>query len=158
MQVFDASSAIYAWDNYPIHKFSKLWDWLSSQINLKALSISSIAMSEVEINSPDCWEWFRSENIQTHAITNAMLQESLRIKSLLGIVGDKYGKGVDENDILIVSNALVLRKELITNEGRQNSLPADPLKYKIPAVCSIQSVAVRSYDFLEYINRTDAVF
>ena len=32
MQTFDASSMIYAWDNYPIEQFPPLWDWMGVQV------------------------------------------------------------------------------------------------------------------------------
>ena len=32
MQVFDASSMIHAWDNYPEPQFPGLWSWLAFQL------------------------------------------------------------------------------------------------------------------------------
>jgi hypothetical protein len=48
MQVFDASSIIYAWDNYPIRQFPGLWEWMVKQIEDEKLAIPSIAFDEVE--------------------------------------------------------------------------------------------------------------
>ena len=59
MQVFDASSMIYAWDNYPVHQFPGLWDWMASQIKGKQLVMPSVAFEEVEHKAPDCGEWLR---------------------------------------------------------------------------------------------------
>lgn len=158
MQVFDASSIIYAWDNYPIQQFPGLWDWLGQRINDATIMMSSVALGEVQDNSPECWQWLRDSEVQTHEVSNAILQESLRIKGLIGIEGDRYGAGVGENDILIIATALVLGKELVTDEEWQPNLPKNPLNYKIPAVCSLPDVRVAWVDFLDYIKRSEAVF
>lgn len=158
MQVFDASSIIHAWDKYPLQQFPGLWEWINGRIDDSTIMMSSVALAEVQANSPDCWQWLRDADLQTHEISNPILQESLRIKDLLGIVGDKYGAGVGENDILIIATASVLGKELVTDEAWQPNLPQDPLKYKIPAVCSLKDVRVPWIDFLKYIKRSEAVF
>ena len=125
MQVFDASSIIYAWDNYPLQQFPGLWEWVAERINETTIMMPSIALGEVQVNSPDCWQWLRDANLQTYEISNAILQESLRIKDVLGIVGDKYGGGVGENDIFIIATAYVVGKELVTDEGWQ-PIPPNP--------------------------------
>lgn len=33
--LMDASSAIYAWDNYPIALFPDLWEWLRNKLKAK---------------------------------------------------------------------------------------------------------------------------
>lgn len=43
MLVFDASSALYAWDNYPIEQFPPLWAWLALRIAKGQLTISAVA-------------------------------------------------------------------------------------------------------------------
>lgn len=43
----DASSMIYAWDNYPIDQFPGLWDWLCEEIETGNLSVSKVAYEEV---------------------------------------------------------------------------------------------------------------
>ncbi len=47
MQVFDASSMIYAWDNYPMRQFPGLWEWMATQIGEKKLMMPSVAFDEV---------------------------------------------------------------------------------------------------------------
>lgn len=158
MQVFDASSIIYAWDNYPLQQFPGLWEWVAERINETTIMMPSIALGEVQVNSPDCWQWLRDADLQTHEINNAILQESLRIKDVLGIVGDKYGGGVGENDIFIIATAYVVGKELVTDEGWQPIPPKKLENCRMPAVCSLQAVQVRWINFLSYIKRSEAIF
>ena len=158
MLVFDASSIIYAWDNYPVQQFPGLWDWINERINDLTIMMPSVALGEVHNNSLDCWQWLRNAGLQTHEINNAVLQESLRIKNLLGIVGDKYGGGVGENDILIIATAQVVGKELVTDEAWQPLLPKQRERYRIPAVCSLPAVQVPWISFLNYIKRSGAIF
>jgi len=158
MQVFDVSSIIYAWDNYPLQQFPGLWEWVAERINETTIMMPSIALGEVQVNSPDCRQWLRDANLQTHEISNAILQESLRIKDVLGIVGDKYGGGVGENDIFIIATAYVVGKELVTDEGWQPIPPKKLENYRMPAVCSLQAVQVRWINFLSYIKRSEAIF
>jgi len=43
MQTFDASSMIYAWDNYPPGQFPGLWEWMGKQIELEEFVMSEVA-------------------------------------------------------------------------------------------------------------------
>jgi len=54
MQVFDASSMIYAWDNYPVKQFPALWKWIAGQIEQKLLVMPRVAFEEVAGKTPDC--------------------------------------------------------------------------------------------------------
>ena len=47
MQVFDASSMIYAWDNHPERQFPPLWKWMALQIEGNELVMPSVAFDEV---------------------------------------------------------------------------------------------------------------
>ena len=47
MHMFDASSTIYGWDNYPLAQFPGLWDWLGSQIGAGLVTLSETANKEV---------------------------------------------------------------------------------------------------------------
>jgi len=158
MQVFDASSMIYAWDNYPIYQFPGLWEWMATQIKKKRLVMPSVAFEEVANKTPDCGKWLEENDITQLEITNEIVQDAMRIKKLLGIEGDNYhSKGVGENDILIIATACDNRAELVSNEGRQKSL--DLLaKMKIPAVCAINEVGVLCVNFIEFIKRSDEIF
>lgn len=159
MRVFDASSMIYAWDNYPVGQFPGLWDWMANQIEAKQLVMPSVAFEEVQLKTPDCGEWLRDNNLEQLAISNAILQEAKRIKGLLGIVDDNYHpKGVGENDILIIATARQHGAELVSDEELQTNLPQISSKKKIPAVCTMLSVSVFCINFIEYIKASGAVF
>ena len=115
MQAFDASSMIYAWDNYPLKQFPPLWKWMYDQIDAHEFCITSVALDEVERKIPECGTWLKDIPIDVIDIDNAILQESLRIKQLLGIQNDEYhANGVGENDILIIAAAKIFGHELIS--------------------------------------------
>ena len=159
MVIFDASSIIHAWDNYPLTQFPPLWNWLSDQIDLDRVIISQIAFDEVIKKSPDCGNWLKERDIQRVKVSSDILSEALRIKGLLGIEDDNYHtKGVNENDILIIATAKLINRKLISNEGVQYTLPNKLSKCKIPAVCNLQSVQVDVFNFVDYLRQSGAVF
>jgi predicted nucleic acid-binding protein len=159
MQVFDASSMIYAWDNYPVNQFPGLWEWMAEQIDRKDLAMPSVAFDEVLHKTPDCGEWLKAQSIKRLAISNAILKDALRIKDLLGIADDQYHpKGVGENDILIIATARAHQADLVSDERRQTGLPQAPSKRKIPAVCAMSEVDVPCINFIDFIRRTGQVF
>jgi hypothetical protein len=159
MLVVDASSIIYAWDNYPIRQFPGLWGWMAEQFTDKHLVIPRVAYDEVVNNAPECAAWLKDANIELFEVTNAIVQEALKIKSLLGIFSDGYHpKGVGENDIFIIATASVNSIGLVSDEGRQQRLPDIPAKRKIPAVCTMDEVGVPCMNFIEFIKRFEVVF
>lgn len=158
MRVFDASSMIYAWDNYPIEQFPGLWEWMAGQIESKQLVMPSVAFEEVSHKTPECGVWLKENNLEQLAINNAIVQEAKRIKGLLGIANDKYTTGVGENDILIIAAARLHKAELVSDEAKQPNLPKVPSNRKIPAVCVMPTVAVPCINFIEYIKASGAVF
>lgn len=109
MRVVDASSIIYAWDNYPVWQFPGLWNWMASQIANKHLVMPTVAYDEVINKTPECAAWLKDAKIELLEITNAIVQEALKIKHLLDISDDYYHpKGVGENDIFIIATASIL--------------------------------------------------
>ena len=143
LRVFDASSMIYAWDNYPITQFPSLWKWIASQIEQQQLTMPVVAFDEVAHKAPDCGAWLKQQDIELISISNAILQDAVRIKSLIGIVNDNFHpKGVGENDILIIAAAKVEGADLVSDEERQIVSPVEPRKRKIPAVCGLPQVGV----------------
>lgn len=80
MQVFDASSIIYAWDNYPIEQFPGLWDWMSKQVDARSVLMPSIAFQEVDNKMPECASWLKNGNIKLLPVTNIVTQKALKIK------------------------------------------------------------------------------
>ena len=158
MQVFDASSMIHAWDNYPMRQFPGLWAWTAAQIEAKALMMPRVAFDEVAHKTPDCSQWLKEHDLGLIEVGNDIAQTAMRIKLELGIVGDKYhAKGVDENDLLIIATAKIHNVGLVSDESKQK-LPDIPSKRKIPAVCIMQSVGVSCVSFIEYIKNSDAIF
>lgn len=159
MRVFDASSMIYAWDNYPIGQFPGLWEWMASQIEAKQVMMPRVAFDEVGHKSPDCSEWLKENNIEILPVSNAILLGTMQIKNSLGIVDDNYhAKGVDENDLLIIATASENHVELVSDEAKQPGVPQNLSKRKIPAVCAMASVNVSCINFIEYIKASGAVF
>jgi predicted nucleic acid-binding protein len=159
MRVFDASSMIYAWDNYPVGQFPGLWEWMAGQIESKELVMSSVAFEEVGHKVPDCSEWLKENNIELLPVTGAILQSAMKIKDSLGIVGDNYhAKGVDENDLLIIATARSKGAELVSDEAKQPGPIQILSKRKIPAVCAMPTTSVSCINFIEYIKASGAVF
>lgn len=159
MRVLDASSIIYAWDNYPIGQFPALWRWIAKQIKSGDLCIPDVAYYEVEQKYPECGEWLELQGIKRLKTTGEVLREALRIKGLVGIVDDKYHvKGVGENDIIIIATARLQRAELVSDEERQLNVPKEQTKRKIPAVCAMVGVQVRCVSFSEFFKASREVF
>jgi len=159
MQVFDASSIIYAWDNYPIRQFPGLWEWMALQVTEKKIVMSSVAYDEVDNKTPECAAWLRDKKIELFEINNVIAQKALTIKHFLGIVDDNYHpKGIGENDLFIIATAHVNSVGLVSNENRQQKLPDILAKYKIPAVCAMDDVAVPCINFIEFIKRSQVIF
>lgn len=48
MLIFDASSIIYAWDNYPKHQFPPLWKWMARQIEQEKIAMPEVAFGETK--------------------------------------------------------------------------------------------------------------
>lgn len=159
MQVFDASSMIYAWDNYPERQFPGLWEWMAVQIEGKTLVMPSVAFEEVANKTPDCGVWLKDKDLEQLQISNAILQDAMRIKGLLGIVGDNYHcKGVGENDLLIIATAKAYSAELVSDEQRQLTPPKEISKRKIPAVCDLKEVSVHCVNYIQFVKRSDVIF
>ena len=154
----DASSMIYAWDNYPIEQFPALWEWLCEEIETGNLSVSKVAYEEIKNHYDECADWMDECNIVKHDVTNDILRLSLKIRGELGIEGDRYGGGVGENDILIIATAKSLNTILMSNEKVQTGLPANKKNYKIPAVCRLDVVSIDCIDFLQYLKRSGKIF
>jgi hypothetical protein len=149
---------IYAWDNYPARQFPGLWAWLAIQVKEKELVMASVAFEEVENKIPDCGNWLKDNELEQQQISNAILQDAMRIKGLLSIVDDNYSSGVGENDLLIITTARLYKAELVTEEARQFNTPLKLANYKIPAVCNMKDVNVSNLNFIEYIKRSGEVF
>ena len=135
MHVLDASSILSAWDTYPPDQFPGLWDWLEELAQKKELVIAEVALEEVKHKSPECAARLKSSDIQVLSVTTGILTRANKIKGLIGVTDDNFhGKGVDENDLLIIATAQELGVGLLSDEGRQTRFPDEPRKAKIPAV------------------------
>ncbi|KWT09852.1 putative nucleic acid-binding protein, contains PIN domain (plasmid) [Pseudomonas syringae pv. avii] len=119
MQVFDASSMLYAWDNYPVAQFPGLWKWMSDRVAQGVIRMSEVAVEEVGHKAPECVTWLKDAGLQKMPVTEAILLEALRIKGLLEIEEDKYGAGVDENDLYIIATAKLHACELVSTPTKK---------------------------------------
>ena len=158
MQMLDASSIVHAWDNYPEVQFPKMWRWIATEIANANISMVDVALDEVGHVSPECEDWLKNNGIGVIATSDQILKEALRIKNLLGIIGDRYGGGVDENDLIVISATKISVSRLVSNEAQQPGLPKLMANYKIPAVCSMQSIRVECINFLELLKESKVVF
>lgn len=159
MPTFDASSLIYAWDNYPPELFPPLWDWFSEQVASGEFTTPQVAFDEVKAGTPECTTWLTDAGITLLPMTSDVINEAMRIKTLLGIEDDDYHpKGVGENDLLIIAAAKIEGAELISNEAPQLKAPDIARKYKIPAVCRMPEVAVQCRNLLKLLQASGTVF
>ena len=158
MWAFDASSMIYAWDNYPFKQFPGLWSWLGDQVSRGIVVVPLVAYDEITHKTPDCGQWLSERGVSVLHPTTAKLQAAARIKALLEIDGDRYGGGVGENDLIIISSADCNGLVLVSNEKLQISLPKLKSNYKIPAVCTLKKPPLVCIDFLEFMRRSNAIF
>jgi len=157
MLVFDTSSIVHAWDNYPIDQFPSLWTWLAGEFDSRNICLSEVVLGEVEEVSPDCHTWLGNQDVNYLPISDQIATEAVGYKALLEI-GAHFGGGVGENDLFIVATARVYGVELVTNEALQKTLPKTKANYKIPALCAMQEVKVTSCNFLDYLRRSKVVF
>jgi predicted nucleic acid-binding protein len=159
MQVFDTSSIIHAWDNYPIEQFPSVWRWMGQQLDAGQIQMPSVAVVEVSNMAQDCHQWLLDNGLRSIAMNNQIITEALRIKNLLGIVGDRYGGGVDENDLFIIATAGSHGVGLVSNENAQPTLPNKKMpNYKIPAVCGMRDVQIECINFVQFVKASGAVF
>ena len=157
--MFDASSTIHGWDNYPLAQFPRLWDWLGSQIGAELVTLSETANKEVCSKMPDCGQWLKDNGLTVVVNTPATLQEASQIKTLLNIVGDNYHPdGVGENDLLIIASAKTGGATLVSDEKKQPILPTNHARFRIPAVCAYLNSTVPCENFLEYIKSSGQSF
>ena len=159
MHMFDASSTIYGWENYPLAQFPRLWDWLGSQIGAGLVTLSETADKEVYSKLANCGQWLKDQGLAVVVNTPATLLEASQIKTLLNIVGDDYHPdGVGENDLLIIASAKTGGATLVSDEKKQPFLPDNHRRYKIPAVCAYLNSPVPCESFLEYIKSSGQSF
>lgn len=159
MRVFDASSALYAWDNYPIENLPTIWSWIESEISSSRIVVPRVALDEIGHISPECRQWLHDiDGFDPVEVDNAIASHALLINSELGVQNDQYGTGVDANDVIIIATAMARGYELVSNEARQPSLPSNLKKYRIPAVCNLSSIGVSCINFTDLIRSSNRVF
>lgn len=155
MRVIDASSMIWAWDNYPIEQAVMVgfWDWFGGEVAKGEVVVPAVALTEINHKVPACRDWLVENQVTVVPVTNQIVQLASAAKSLLGVVNDEYGpKGVDENDLLIIATAKAMGATLISDEGRQAIQPSNIKNCRIPTVCDMPQVAVDCERFLEYFK------
>lgn len=124
--LIDASSAIHAWTNYPIDKFSEVWKWIKKEIHDQNIQSINEIIGETEKKDDGLHRWLLENNIYCIPASNAILQFALRINQFFEINdGDSVSSGVGKNDVLLISAAKLSRLEIITNEAVQIIKPGN---------------------------------
>jgi Domain of unknown function (DUF4411) len=158
MQIIDASSMIWAWENYPVGQMVGFWTWFGGEVAAGHIVFPAVALDEVNHKVPDCGTWLVENECTVAPVTNQIVQLANAIKTLLGIANDNYGpKGVDENDLFIIATAQAMRMPLISDEGKQQNPPGNIKNSKIPAVCNHPDVDVECMKFLDYFKASGQV-
>ena len=86
--MFDASSIVLAWDDYPIDQFPSLWDWIEERINAKDIVFSAVTLEEVSHVSSDCHDWLQDAGVESSTVNDA-LRDGKK-----GLAGTIYGENV----------------------------------------------------------------
>lgn len=151
---FDASSIIHLYDNYPMDNpnLEMLWDWFRDKMLNEDFVIPKRAFKEVIHKTPaDFIEWFKVIKKIDETLEDLTMVQN--IKDLLEIEEDDYHvKGVDENDLIIISVSKRIVATLVQNE-KQLNLPILKKKYKIPSVCNLDEVKLENLDIAELLKR-----
>ena len=171
MYMFDTSSMVYAWDDYPKDQFSCLWDWMGEQIKKRELRMSETVYNELE---GERYQWIKQCGLKPDPNTDTVARYAAQIESKLGKPKspEQNIKGVSANDILIIAAVIVLNQNkivyskevvLVSNEGKQFNIPGELYNYKIPLVCaSLPTLCalpkIRCINFAEYLKESKSVF
>lgn len=158
MRLIDASAILDLWEFYPLDVFPPVWAWIEEEIAGGNLRMPKVNVEEVVHKSEECGRLIMAYGLVPFEVGDAELRVAIAIKEALGIEGDNYGAGVDEKDIILIACAVVARVDLVTSENIQTSLPAVMAKYKIPAVCALPSVGVRSMRVIDLLRASGRVF
>ena len=160
--IFDASSLLYAWDTYPkdIDLFEPLWAWIESLIAAELLVMSKVNFDEVT-KSTEAYEYLKDLKLKIIEPNMAILSIADNIRLELGLteveINNPTRKGVDVGDLICVATAKVDSLKLITEESPQiqtNGHGSPKLQnHKIPRVCSLHSVAVKTCNFVEFLKQ-----
>lgn len=157
MRHIDTSSLVDLWEYYPNSQFPTVWEWIVDEFLSRDLVICEVAYEESRQRIPECVELLKSHTVPVRSMSADDLEFAKLIKSELGIIEEKYGKGVGEKDLLIVGSAKMDGADLITSET-QGKPPDNRVNWKMPSVCRLPCVGVTTLTMLEYIYQSKRTF
>lgn len=158
MHVIDSSSLVSAWDNYPCEQFPQFWQWIKNKIVSNEILVPEVVINEVSYKFPECGEYVKGFTTPL-AIDANIISYAMGLKSVIGVTEDHYHpKGVDENDLLIISSAFCTGRILITDEHFQTAPPKEKSKAKIPLVCKMAAEDIEWINLISYIRGSEQVF
>ena len=117
----DASSLIYAWDEWPIDRNPALWAWIAGQISTGLLQTAEGVYAEMKSESPDSHAWVHAAGmIVVPSDYGNIYQEAERLADDYRIHEGKPSKhGVDMNDLLLIATTGEFGGRAVSNEKRQ---------------------------------------